>query len=371
MYARFAVPTASERPYDEIAELLKDLVRVMQERAQALDGVTRLHEPTVRSPLIVLVIDEIANLTAYLTDRKVKDRVLQALGLLLTQGRAIGISVIAALQDPRREVLQLRNLFRCGSRCAWTHRPRSTPGMCGRRPGSSPVCSVRAICERSVYSRAFSTAVPARRASSSASIDKRQSANDRAARRHRHRQARADPNAAQKLEMLVVLCCGGEHRVRDLVDELRTPVAHDLRGARGPGHGHRVALTDAAGERHLVRIDVGDRNPPEVAVAVGQAHQAPVSELRDGKLGDLLQRSLVVQRRREELASTRQQMSALSSRSSAAWNSASPSRPRRGARYSATITAMSSSLTWPARTRVGSRIPSMRMYPTPGSERGM
>jgi S-DNA-T family DNA segregation ATPase FtsK/SpoIIIE len=111
MYARFAVPTATERPYDEIAELLEDLVRVMQERAQALDGVTRLHEPTIASPLIVLVIDEIANLTAYLTDRKVKDRVLQALGLLLTQGRAIGISVIAALQDPRREVLQLRNLF--------------------------------------------------------------------------------------------------------------------------------------------------------------------------------------------------------------------------------------------------------------------
>ena len=111
MYARFAVPTASERPYDEIAELLEDLVRVMQTRAQGLEGVTRLHEPTVRSPLIVLFIDEIANLTAYLTDRKVKERILQALGLLLTQGRAVGISVIAALQDPRREVLQLRNLF--------------------------------------------------------------------------------------------------------------------------------------------------------------------------------------------------------------------------------------------------------------------
>jgi S-DNA-T family DNA segregation ATPase FtsK/SpoIIIE len=79
--------------------------------AQGLEGVTRLHEPTVGDPLIVLLIDEIANLTAYLTDRKLKERILQALGLLLTQGRAVGISVIAALQDPRREVLQLRNLF--------------------------------------------------------------------------------------------------------------------------------------------------------------------------------------------------------------------------------------------------------------------
>jgi S-DNA-T family DNA segregation ATPase FtsK/SpoIIIE len=111
MYARFAKTTPSDRPYDEIVELLEDLVRFMQARSQDLDGVTRLHEPTVESPLIVLIFDEIANLTAYLTDRKIKDRILQALGVLLTQGRAVGIVVIGALQDPRREVLQLRNLF--------------------------------------------------------------------------------------------------------------------------------------------------------------------------------------------------------------------------------------------------------------------
>ncbi|MGI9100769.1 MAG: FtsK/SpoIIIE domain-containing protein [Solirubrobacteraceae bacterium] len=111
LYVRFAVPTATDRPYDEIVELLEDLVKVMQQRALGLDGVTRLHEPTSTDPQIVLVIDEIANLTAYLTDRKVKDRIKQALGLLLTQGRAVGISVIAALQDPRREVIELRNLF--------------------------------------------------------------------------------------------------------------------------------------------------------------------------------------------------------------------------------------------------------------------
>jgi len=111
MYARFAKTMPTDRPYDEIVQLLEDLVKVMQQRAQGLDGVTRLHEPTVQEPLIVLVVDEIANLTAYLTDQAVKKRILQALGLLLTQGRAVGIVVIGALQDPRREVLQLRNLF--------------------------------------------------------------------------------------------------------------------------------------------------------------------------------------------------------------------------------------------------------------------
>ena len=111
MYTRFAKTTPTDRPYDDIVELLEELVKVMQHRAQRLDGVTRLHEPTVQEPLIVLVVDEIANLTAYLTDRKLKDRIQQALGVLLTQGRAVGIVVIAALQDPRKEVLTLRNLF--------------------------------------------------------------------------------------------------------------------------------------------------------------------------------------------------------------------------------------------------------------------
>ncbi len=91
---------------------LEDVVKVMQRRSQGLaDGLIRKHVPTVEEPLILVVIDEIANLTAYLTDRKVKDRINQALGLLLTQGRAVGVCVVAALQDPRREVLALRNLF--------------------------------------------------------------------------------------------------------------------------------------------------------------------------------------------------------------------------------------------------------------------
>ncbi len=33
LYVRFAVPTATDRPYDEIVELLEDLVKVMQQRA--------------------------------------------------------------------------------------------------------------------------------------------------------------------------------------------------------------------------------------------------------------------------------------------------------------------------------------------------
>ncbi|MGH2941736.1 MAG: FtsK/SpoIIIE domain-containing protein, partial [Solirubrobacteraceae bacterium] len=111
LYARFATQTDSKQPYQAIVQLLEDAVKVMQQRARAMAGVTRQHTPTPEQPLILVVVDEIANLTAYLTDRKAKERIANLLGLLLTQGRAVGVCVVAALQDPRKEVLAFRNLF--------------------------------------------------------------------------------------------------------------------------------------------------------------------------------------------------------------------------------------------------------------------
>ncbi|MFU8855296.1 cell division protein FtsK, partial [Micromonospora sp. SL1-18] len=89
-------------------------------RASNLYGRTRQHTPTPDEPLIVLVIDELANLTAYLTDRQLKDRIKAALSILLSQGRAVGVHVVAAIQDPRKEVLPFRDLFptRIGLRLA-------------------------------------------------------------------------------------------------------------------------------------------------------------------------------------------------------------------------------------------------------------
>src|SRR6185437_12279423 len=40
-----------------------------------------------------------------------RERTLGALATLTTQGRAVGYSVVAAIQDPRKEVLNIRNLF--------------------------------------------------------------------------------------------------------------------------------------------------------------------------------------------------------------------------------------------------------------------
>jgi S-DNA-T family DNA segregation ATPase FtsK/SpoIIIE len=106
LFARLA-----ERSFEEMADLLDDAVVVMQVRARRLAGVTRLHEPTSAEPLILVVVDEVATLSAYLPDRRLRERIAGALALLLTQGRAVGVSVLAALQDPRKEVLFIRNLF--------------------------------------------------------------------------------------------------------------------------------------------------------------------------------------------------------------------------------------------------------------------
>ena len=59
----------------------------------------------------MVVIDEIAALTAYVTDRKTRTDIEHLLGLLLSQGRAVGISVVAAVQDPAKDTLPVRQLF--------------------------------------------------------------------------------------------------------------------------------------------------------------------------------------------------------------------------------------------------------------------
>ena len=106
MFARFAATDPAA-----MADLLDDAAAEAQRRAARLAGTTRQHLATVDEPLIVLVIDELANLTAYLTDRQLKERIKAALGVVLSQGRAVGVHVVAAIQDPRKEVLPARGLF--------------------------------------------------------------------------------------------------------------------------------------------------------------------------------------------------------------------------------------------------------------------
>jgi hypothetical protein len=143
MFARFA-----RKDFEQMADMLEEALAKAQERTDRLAGKTRQHRPTKAEPLIVLVIDELASLTAYVTDRKLKDRIKAALGLLLTQGRAVGVHVVAAIQDPRKDALPFRNLFptRIGLRLSEEGEVDMTLGegmrdrgaLCDRIPESTP-----------------------------------------------------------------------------------------------------------------------------------------------------------------------------------------------------------------------------------------
>lgn len=94
----------------QVADCLDDLVATMNARKARMRGLSRLHEPTAAEPFYVVVIDEAAALTQYASDRDARKRIDAALGLLLSQGRALGISVILAVQDPRKETIGFRSL---------------------------------------------------------------------------------------------------------------------------------------------------------------------------------------------------------------------------------------------------------------------
>jgi len=96
---------------DAMCELLEELVDLKTRRSLALSTAgLRRHEAHAGSPHIVMIVDELATLTAF-AERTVVRRIDQALGLLLTQGRAVGISVVAAVQDPGKDVVTWRDLF--------------------------------------------------------------------------------------------------------------------------------------------------------------------------------------------------------------------------------------------------------------------
>ncbi|NUW43643.1 FtsK/SpoIIIE domain-containing protein [Nonomuraea rhodomycinica] len=95
----------------DCADLLDEAVSVMQKRAARFAGLQRSHTPTVEDPFVLVLVDEVAFLTAYQPDKQLRQRVSAALATLATQGRSVGVGVMAALQDPRKEVVNIRNLF--------------------------------------------------------------------------------------------------------------------------------------------------------------------------------------------------------------------------------------------------------------------
>jgi S-DNA-T family DNA segregation ATPase FtsK/SpoIIIE len=107
LFTRFAYAEAAS-----MVELLEDAVALMRDRAERLRVAgARTHTLSAVDPLVVVVVDEMAALTAYCGDRELKKRAESALQLLLSQGRAPGVLVVAAVQDPGKDVIGFRDLF--------------------------------------------------------------------------------------------------------------------------------------------------------------------------------------------------------------------------------------------------------------------
>jgi S-DNA-T family DNA segregation ATPase FtsK/SpoIIIE len=95
----------------DAVETLAALEKLMNKRGDRMAGRTREHSPTKSAPLVVLLIDELAGVTAYMSDLALRKEAAASLARILTKGRALGIVVAAFLQDPRKEVLPMRGLF--------------------------------------------------------------------------------------------------------------------------------------------------------------------------------------------------------------------------------------------------------------------
>lgn len=98
----------------EIAGMLVAARDEMQAKARRLAaaGKDKLTEPTRENPLDVVLIDEVLGITRRGTmKREDHDEMLGAIEEMLTQGRAVGTTVIGASQKPQVDSLPFRDLF--------------------------------------------------------------------------------------------------------------------------------------------------------------------------------------------------------------------------------------------------------------------
>ncbi|MFF0453343.1 cell division protein FtsK [Nocardia africana] len=120
-------------------QLLRDAVALVQARGNKyMDRWERKIIPSVEEPMVFIIIDEHASLTAHYSDRKIKDEISRLLGVLLTQSRAVAMPVMGCLQDPAKDTLEQRQYFpyRVGLRMTEPTQPNMMFGLSGRDRGA-------------------------------------------------------------------------------------------------------------------------------------------------------------------------------------------------------------------------------------------
>ncbi|WP_187351931.1 cell division protein FtsK [Allosaccharopolyspora coralli] len=92
----------------EVIEAFRDELK--DREALLAEQGARTFTPSVQTPLRVLMIDELAMMTA-LGDASITRTATKVLAEILTQGRAAGFSVCVYVQEPTKDIVPIRDLF--------------------------------------------------------------------------------------------------------------------------------------------------------------------------------------------------------------------------------------------------------------------
>lgn len=96
---------------DKAVTMLEDIAAEVKRRAESYRGLRRTWTAETGDPFLLLIIDELADVVAYQTDKGLRERAARALQAITSQGRAPGVCVLGLLQDPRKEIVPFRHLF--------------------------------------------------------------------------------------------------------------------------------------------------------------------------------------------------------------------------------------------------------------------
>jgi S-DNA-T family DNA segregation ATPase FtsK/SpoIIIE len=94
----------------ETLALLDELIDRLTARKAKFAGKTRSVPITVDDPLELVEFDEIGALTRY-TDRHTREKIIERVAILNTQGRALGFTVRGYVQEPTKDTVPVRELF--------------------------------------------------------------------------------------------------------------------------------------------------------------------------------------------------------------------------------------------------------------------
>lgn len=97
---------------EQAAELLEWIVEnPLRERADRIKGNARKVQIDWSCPLWVIEFDELSHWCRYLTDKKLRDRIVNACSVIITQGRALGFVLRGYAQSPLKDDVPFRDLI--------------------------------------------------------------------------------------------------------------------------------------------------------------------------------------------------------------------------------------------------------------------